>query len=262
MKYQSLILGFLSVSTLSAWAGASPAATLTNLYGLNNTLTDSFGGSSLVANGGTLAAGGGYSFAANQGPSLSNAISANDYSILLDFSLTTSSASDGYKKIVDFKNRTSDSGAYIFSGKLNFYFFNTELLGNTVVGNNNPARVVLTRDGSTGQTTQYLNGVQQLTFTDSTNLATFTASNNIINFFRDDTLFTGVEASAGFVRNIAIYNGALSTSEVAGLGGFGTTIPGAPTATAVPEPFTIVGTLVGGTAALRMRKKLKSTTKA
>jgi hypothetical protein len=32
--------------------------------------------------------------------------------------------------------------------------------------------------------------------------------------------------------------------------------------TAVPEPFTIIGTLVGGTAALRMRKKLKSTTKA
>ena len=29
--------------------------------------------------------------------------------------------------------------------------------------------------------------------------------------------------------------------------------------TAVPEPFTIIGTIVGGTAALRMRKKLKST---
>jgi hypothetical protein len=31
--------------------------------------------------------------------------------------------------------------------------------------------------------------------------------------------------------------------------------------TQVPEPFTIVGTIIGGTAALRMRKKLKSTTK-
>jgi hypothetical protein len=29
-------------------------------------------------------------------------------------------------------------------------------------------------------------------------------------------------------------------------------------ATAVPEPFTIIGTLIGGTAALRMRKKLKA----
>jgi hypothetical protein len=31
--------------------------------------------------------------------------------------------------------------------------------------------------------------------------------------------------------------------------------------TAVPEPFTIIGSLVGGTAALRMRKKLKSASK-
>jgi hypothetical protein len=30
------------------------------------------------------------------------------------------------------------------------------------------------------------------------------------------------------------------------------------TSTAVPEPFTIIGTLIGGTAAFRMRKKLKA----
>jgi hypothetical protein len=50
-------------------------------------------------------------------------------------------------------------------------------------------------------------------------------------------------------------------------GNFNNTISGAgdilpSTATAVPEPFTIVGTLVGGTVALRMRKKLKSANKA
>ena len=31
--------------------------------------------------------------------------------------------------------------------------------------------------------------------------------------------------------------------------------------TAVPEPFTIVGTLIGGGAALRMRKKLRDAAK-
>ena len=36
---------------------------------------------------------------------------------------------------------------------------------------------------------------------------------------------------------------------------------GASDPTAVPEPFTIVGTLIGGTAALRMRKKLNSNDK-
>ncbi|WP_373538664.1 PEP-CTERM sorting domain-containing protein [Chamaesiphon sp.] len=35
----------------------------------------------------------------------------------------------------------------------------------------------------------------------------------------------------------------------------------APASTAVPEPFTIVGTLIGGTAALRMRKKLADANK-
>jgi hypothetical protein len=32
----------------------------------------------------------------------------------------------------------------------------------------------------------------------------------------------------------------------------------APTSTSVPEPFTIIGTVIGGTAAVRMRKKLKA----
>jgi hypothetical protein len=40
---------------------------------------------------------------------------------------------------------------------------------------------------------------------------------------------------------------------------FGTASPAA--ATSVPEPFTVIGTLVGGTTALRMRKKLKSARK-
>jgi hypothetical protein len=35
-----------------------------------------------------------------------------------------------------------------------------------------------------------------------------------------------------------------------------------PSATSVPEPFTIIGTVVGSTAAMRMRKKLKSVNKA
>jgi hypothetical protein len=53
-----------------------------------------------------------------------------------------------------------------------------------------------------------------------------------------------------------------------GSGSFGINRTGAyalditsPTATAVPEPFTIVGTLLGGTAALRLRKRLKSNNK-
>ena len=38
----------------------------------------------------------------------------------------------------------------------------------------------------------------------------------------------------------------------------GSIAPPPPTPTAVPEPFTIIGTIIGGTAAFRMRKKLKA----
>jgi hypothetical protein len=41
-------------------------------------------------------------------------------------------------------------------------------------------------------------------------------------------------------------------------GAFTVSSPTAPPTTAVPEPFTIIGTLIGGTAAVRMRKKLKA----
>lgn len=42
--------------------------------------------------------------------------------------------------------------------------------------------------------------------------------------------------------------------------GYNTFVSTSSPVTAVPEPFTIIGTLVGGTAALRMRKKLKAST--
>ncbi len=55
--------------------------------------------------------------------------------------------------------------------------------------------------------------------------------------------------------------------DITDFGAFTTTIDGpgivtAASATSVPEPFTIIGTLVGGTAAIRMRKKLAKSNKA
>jgi hypothetical protein len=58
-------------------------------------------------------------------------------------------------------------------------------------------------------------------------------------------------------------NGATGTPQtyIFGFQGVGGTAVLPPPPTAVPEPFTIVGTLIGGTAAVRMRKKLKSNNK-
>jgi hypothetical protein len=55
----------------------------------------------------------------------------------------------------------------------------------------------------------------------------------------------GVNSLSNTSVNFVARNGAITT----------------PPPAAVPEPFTIIGTLIGGTAAFRMKKKLKSTTK-
>ena len=62
-------------------------AALIHDYELNNSYADILGGPSLVPNGGTLEASG-YTLAANQGLSLSNAIDPNNYSIQMGVSLS------------------------------------------------------------------------------------------------------------------------------------------------------------------------------
>ncbi|WP_310427184.1 PEP-CTERM sorting domain-containing protein [Chamaesiphon sp. VAR_48_metabat_135_sub] len=250
MNYQRLALAFLSIGTVSAWMGTAQAATITHAYNLNNTLADSYGGPSLVTNGGTLAANG-YSFAANQGLNLTGAISQHKYSILVDYKLSNTV---GYNKVIDFKNFLSDAGIFHQDGNLTPY----PVVGNNsvTVGNNETVRLVLTRNGLTGAFSGYFNGMQQFSFDDTaTGYGSFTQG--IIQFFQDDNFFGGLEASAGMVGKIVIFDDELSSLEVATLGNVNTIVPGAE----VPEPFTIVGTLVGGTAALRMRKKLKATDK-
>jgi glucose/arabinose dehydrogenase len=64
-----------------------------------------------------------------------------------------------------------------------------------------------------------------------------------------------------FATDIGAGSGLLFFSPGSGLGKV-YQIQATQTAQAVPEPFTIVGTLIGGTAALRMRKKLKDGNKA
>lgn len=213
---------FLSVLLLGA--GAAGAATLTNDYLFQNTLADSLGGPSLVSLGGTLGSGI-YTFGADQGLSLSGALPGNqdaDYSIYLDFEFGTLG---GYRKILDFKNLTSDNGLYNLSTDLNYFDFSFGPNGAFTPGTF--AQVVLTRDNSTGLVVGYVDGVQQISFTDTTSDAVFNAANNIINFFQDDDVTGGRESSSGSVTEIRIYDGALTASEVADL-------------SSVPEPTSLV----------------------
>jgi hypothetical protein len=83
-------------------------------------------------------------------------------------------------------------------------------------------------------------------------------SSNILNTSLDYGFSTSLNTGTNyFLVSTGFRNG--------DFGAFTTTIDGlgsvSPVTASVPEPFTIIGTMVGGTAALRMRKKLKSANK-
>ncbi len=87
----------------------------------------------------------------------------------------------------------------------------------------------------------------------STHLGSFanTGSSGIFTSFTISSGFQSGINTLDFVINNSFGPTGLRT-ELSGTANLGSS-------TSVPEPFTVIGTLIGGTAALRMRKKLKST---
>src|SRR5262245_14637014 len=90
-------------------------------YELNGSYAESNGGPSLVPYGGTLGQTG-YTFGVQKGLSLSGTGIFDVYSIDIRFYFDDVNASiNTYQKILDFKNRTSDSGLYSLSGSLQLF---------------------------------------------------------------------------------------------------------------------------------------------
>ncbi len=186
-------LALLSLTTLAA--SSTFAATLHD-YQLNGTYADALGGPPLSPDGGTLGATG-YTFAANQGLNASGITNGSVYSIDMVFQLTDIG---GYRKILDFSDRGPDTGLYMLDGALNFY---NVVTGSSTIAANQTADVRLDRDAA-GTVTGFVNGVQEIQFADTGNIAVFNTPAQIMRFFEDDNATGQHEASGGFVDSITI----------------------------------------------------------
>lgn len=207
-------------------------ATIVAEFSLRGGLDDNLGGPAFTSLGGQIQSTG-YIFAANQGLTLLHPLfDPASYSIELSFALDETS---GYRKIIDFKDRSSDGGFYDLSGALNFYPVVTGQSGDFTAGT--PIHVVLTRDGATAVVTGYVNGQQRFTFSDAGSAAVFTANAKVI-LFADDFATGQRESSSGTVNYVRFYNGALTASEVTNA-----YLSGPPAA--IPEPSTAALLMIG-----------------
>ncbi len=187
-------------------------SSVTHIYDLNGSLTDTMGGPALVAAGGTLNATG-YSFGPNQGLSLSNGfLDPADYSIELLFNFTTLSAPES-QKIVDFRNRIGDTGFYTFNASLTFCCPSN--VGANNLSSGVDAHVVITRDGGTHQSEAYLNGVLQFSILEGSGRGIVLG--NLVHFFIDDEDHLPLEAGPGAVDYIRLYHGPLTGPQVVSL---------------------------------------------
>lgn len=142
-------------------------------------------------------------------PAATTVVPRDTYTIVVYFRFEEVS---GYRRIVDLKAATSDTGLYSYDGVLAFY---SGINGEDVaVTPNTWVQVALTRD-SGRNVVGYANGVEQFRFADDEESAVISAADTL-RFFRDDNAVSG-EQSAGAVARIRLYDRALAAGEVAAL---------------------------------------------
>lgn len=160
-----------------------------------------------------------YRFEANNGLQFDNKAAGNfignEYTIEIYFVFDELNS---WKRVVDWKNRKTDHGAYVYNGKLNFYniLYSTE----APVAAGEYTYYVVTREAN-GKVQIYTDAEVFIDFMDN-NSDALIDEDGFLNFFYDD-LQVPNEASSGAVAMLNLYNYALDSSKIVenwnGLGG-------------------------------------------
>jgi hypothetical protein len=116
----------------------------------------------------------------------------------------------GFRKVIDFKDDSTDNGVYLLDGCL--IFFPNEQDSFTKIGPDSYVQIVLTRDAA-DRVVGYVDGIRQFAFDDRGGLAKV-ARSGTLRFFVDDATTTG-EWSSGAVSQIRLFDEALTANEVA-----------------------------------------------
>jgi hypothetical protein len=152
-----------------------------------------------------------YRFEANSGFQFDNVAAGGfigeDYTIELYFVFDELTS---WKRVVDWKNRTTDYGAYVYYGELNFYPYLYSEEAPVLPGEY--TYYVITRDGESDQLIIYTDANVYIDFIDDGGDA-LVGQDGVINFFHDDLVVPN-EASSGAVAMLRMYNYKLDSSEV------------------------------------------------
>ena len=152
-----------------------------------------------------------YRFEANSGFQFDNAAAGNflgeNYTIELYFVFDELNS---WKRVVDWKNRKTDYGAYVFNGKLNFYPH--AYSGEAPVVEGEYTYYVITRNAGNEELIIYADAVTHITLTDSPGDALLDEE-NVLNFFHDDLVVQN-EASSGAVAMLKLYNYTLDSATI------------------------------------------------
>lgn len=153
-----------------------------------------------------------YGFTQNSGVQFDNTAAggfiSNSYSVEMYFEFLNNS---GFKRLIDYKNQTSDFGLYCTAAELQFY--DAVTLPTTAFVANQYVHLVVTREAVSSEVALYVDGALLGSFIDSTGLGLLDNS-NVMNFFQDDLVFGG-EARPGNIALLKIYDTAIDAATVA-----------------------------------------------